>query len=250
MFRAGFVASLIIFCRRLLFLLVRLLLPLNRGIFYLVQFLELIERRPAMAERIIITLEQHNALQRPAVLPTPAELFEFERDRLITSGLAKPSDFDGLDKELPSGLFILVPPRLALLDLNHFMSLVVVDGKSGVNYLNASSLIDEIAVPHGAYLMADVEDGFNRRGKKPSVNLAEILAESRSPYITIEGIVHTILFPSVLTSHFMDLVGSRYLSGGRPRLCLGGGLPKLDGSWGDDADPRWGAPSCARRISA
>ena len=81
-------------------------------------------------------------------------------ETLKAKGLAKDEHADPLRNKIPqSGLFLLVPPQPDQLDLAHLMSLVEVDCVSGRNYLDASELKDEIEVPQGPYLMADIEDG-------------------------------------------------------------------------------------------
>lgn len=202
-----------------------------------------------MQTKTVVTDEQYRALQRPAVLPTPAELFDFEVETLVGNGLATYDQADPFRKlDLPSGLFLFVPEKPDPYDLAHLMGLVVVNGKTGKNYLDPSLLTDEIEVPTFPYLMTDIGDGAGRRNIRPSVNRTNILAEGRSPYLVWEGVVHTIIFPQVLLHHNLSLVVSRYGSGYWPDLYLCGDWPRLDAGWGDDARPRWGAPSCGRRL--
>ena len=200
--------------------------------------------------QVAITTEQYRALQRPVNLPRPSELFDFQVERLKTKGVATYAQADPFHKDVPSGLFLFVPPRPKEMDLNHLVSLIEVDGKRGVNYLAEQSLADEIEVPPAPYLALDVEDGDGRRDMKPSVNRTNILAEHRSPGLTFEGIVHCIVFPEALKHHFIDLVGSRYESGFRPRLCLDGGEPGLGAGWHGGAGAGWGAWSCGSRRGA
>lgn len=203
-----------------------------------------------MSTATVISMEQYRALQRPIVLPTPAELLDFEIETLVGKGRARYEHADPFRKNPPSGLFLLVPPKPNPLDLAHLMGLVVVDGKTGTNYLDPAQLTDVIEVPDGPYLMADIEDGDNRRDTKPFVSAVNIANEGRSPYVTWEGLVHVIVFPDVLTHHSLDLVGSRYESRSVPRLCRYGDGPRLHASGYDDAYPGWGAPSCGRRIGS
>ena len=194
-----------------------------------------------------ITAEQYRTLQRPVNLPKPNEVFDFEVERLVSKRVATYAQADPFRKDVPSGLFLFMPLKPQEMDLNHLVSLIEVDGKRGVNYLAEQSLADEIEVPPAPYLALDVEDGDGRSGVKPSVNLANILAEHRSPGLTFEGIVHCFVFPEVLKHHFIDLVGSRYESEGRPSLYLNGGRPELHAYWNDDAIAGWGAWSCGSR---
>ena len=195
----------------------------------------------------VCSSEQYRALQRPVNIPRPGELLDFQVERLKAKGLMTYGQADPFRKDAPSGLFLFVPRRPKDMDLDHLVSLIEVDGKRGVNYLDKGSLTDEIEVPSGPYLALDVEDGDGRRNIKPSVNRTNILAERRSPAITYEGIVHCIVFPEVLKHHNIDLVGSRYESGTRPSLDLYGVGPGLGAGWGDGAGAEWGAWSRGSR---
>ncbi len=197
--------------------------------------------------RMVVTPEQYRIFQTPVVPPTPQDLFDFQIDILVARGLMKRKDADPFRENLPSGLFLLIPPRPKELDLNRLMSLVVVDGVSGTSYLDSQHLGDEVEVPSSVYLMEGVGDGASRLNVNPSVNLVNILKEGRSPPTTFEGIILTIVFPEVLKHHFLDLIGSRYKSVYHPSLYFSGVRPGLDAYWHVDPPPVWGAPSCLRR---
>lgn len=196
-----------------------------------------------------INAEQHRALQQPVVLPSPQRLFDQIVETLVAKGLAKYDDTGPFRKDLPTGLYLLIPRQPAELDLYHLMHLIEVDGEKGQNYLDPQDLTDTVAVPEGAYLMTDIEDGKGRLNTKLSVSEKNILAEHRSPYTAFEGIIHGIVFPELLTSHSVNLCGSRHKSRGVPRLCLAGGRPELFADSNDGAFPKWGAPSCGGRVS-
>jgi hypothetical protein len=198
--------------------------------------------------RRIITSEEYSALTQPVPPPSPKDLFDYQVETLVKKGLASYSDADGLCKNLPSGLFLFVPPTPPTLDLAHLMSLVELDGKRGVNYLNAEYLKNLIETPKCAYLLTGVEDGRARLNTKPSVSRQNIRNEKRTEYTTFRGIIHCILFPSVLKHHYMDLSGSRYRSAHVPSLCLYDGKPALNGRWDDGANPEWGAPSASEVV--
>lgn len=200
------------------------------------------------ATKTLVSFAQYQALQRPVVLPTPQELFDFEVETLVKKGLATYDMADPFRKDQPIGLFLLIPPQA--ISLAEAMSLIVVAGKEGRNFLSAADLTDEVEVPQGPYLMCEVEDGDSRRNIRPSVNRQNILSEGRSPYLTWEGIVHGVVFPEVLAHHAMDPVGSRCKSGYWPHLYLDDGRPKLDANLSDNAYPEWGVPSCGRRIAS
>ncbi|HEY4520227.1 MAG TPA: DUF5701 family protein, partial [Candidatus Paceibacterota bacterium] len=182
---------------------------------------------------ISVSADQYRALQRPLIeLPTPAQLFDFQVETLVGKGLATYEHADPFRKDLPSGLFLLVPPQPAKLDLTELMAKVELVGKTGVNTLDAGHLTDIIETPAGPYLMIDVEDGAGRLNTKPSISRQNIKKEGRSPYTAWRGIIHTTVFPQVLSHHYLELVGSRYGKGRVPCLYLNGGHPKLDYDWG------------------
>lgn len=197
-----------------------------------------------------VSFAQFSALQRTPVLPTPQQLLDFQVETLVAKGLAKYDDADRLRNDLPSGPFIFVPvqPKLDKDMLKHLMSLIIVNGKSGVTGLNLNYIKDEVKLPNGAHLMVDVEDGNARRNLSPSRNLKAILVEDRQPYNIWRGIVYTVLFPETLTQHYLDLVASRYGFGLWSHLYLSVGQPKLCADWDDDAHTEWGAPSCGGVI--
>ena len=192
-----------------------------------------------------------NALEYEALVQsvrprTPAQLFDYQVEKLVVAKLARYEHADPFRKKIPEqGLFLLVPPEPnpQELDLDHLMSLVVLDEVAGVNYLERSYLKNLIEVPIGSVLLTDVEDGRARLNVKPSVSREKIEAEGRHAYTTWRGIIHGALFPEVLKHHNLDLVASRYRSDFVPGLYLVGREPGLSSSWLDDADPEWGAPS-------
>lgn len=199
-----------------------------------------------------ISMGQYRALQKSVQLPSPQDLFDYQVERAVGYKLASYEDADRFRKDLPQGLFIFVPqqPKLDNDALKHLMSLVVVNGKTGENYLNADLLKDEVEVPASAHLMVGVEDGDARRNIRPSENRRNIMAEGRQPYNVWRGIIHAIYFPEVLQHHYLDLVASRYGSGFWPDLSLNYGRPGLIAYWSVFASPMWGAPSCGSVIGA
>ena len=200
----------------------------------------------------IIAPGEYQALyESPPRVRTPEEMLEFQLQCFVERELAMPADADPFRKRLPEhSRFLFVPKRPKTLNLKCLMAMIKLEGKRGVNYLNAQFLVDFIEVPEEPYLMTDIEDGRARLNVAPSVSQETISAESRSPFTTFEGIVFGIVFPVVLTHHNLDLIGSRYESGGFPYLCLSDDKPTLYYHWGYNAYPRWGAPSCGSRLGA
>jgi Family of unknown function (DUF5701) len=197
---------------------------------------------------VSVSQAQYEALAGgPPVLPTQRELFDYKLGRL------KDGDFN-VEEMLPlaefipeHGLFLLVPRRPEPLDYGRLMGRVMLNGRTGVNYLDQKYLKDEVEVPQGPYIMLGVEDGRSRLNTRPMDSHANILKEGRSPYLAFEGIVHAAVFPSVLLHHYMDCVGSRYDEQCVPSVCVDDEEPALDNGFGDGADPKWGAPSCGSR---
>lgn len=200
--------------------------------------------------RRIVTAAEYESMMRSTPPLGAADWFEYQLSALVKYRLATRKDGDLFREKLPTDgkPFLFIPPVPKVFDLGEFMERVVLDGKVGVNYLNAADLIDIGEVPSGAQLLLDVEDGRARRGVRPSVSAANITREQRVAYTTFRGIIHAILFPFVLRHHNLDLVGSRYLSGGVPVLYLHDGKPTLGNGWDDDALPCWGAPSCGSVV--
>jgi hypothetical protein len=181
---------------------------------------------------------------------TANQKFDFQIEGLVDRKYATYGDADPFRNRLPKkGLFLFVPPRPKELDLNGLMSNVELNGRTGVNYLlDASYLKPAVEVPGTAHLLLDVEDGRARLNVKPKVSRQKIAAEKRHPYDVWRGIIHAILFPMVLSHHYMDLVGTRYDEAYVPFLYVRGDKPALRSAWEGDADPKWGAPSAGSVI--
>jgi hypothetical protein len=159
----------------------------------------------------------------------------------------KYDDADPFRMSLPKGLFLLVPPRSAEPDLDRLMEAVEVKGKKGINHIRPKGIVDMVAIPKGPYLVIDFEEGMEYLNVQPSFSETNIIARDRSPFTVLEGIFHGIVFPELLTS--VNLLGSRYGENGVPGLYLGS-EPELFAHLSNDANPEWGAPSCARRVGA
>jgi hypothetical protein len=202
-------------------------------------------------EKNVVSAEQYQGLiAPPPVLPSPSELFDYQVEGLVDRKLATYGDADPFRNRLPEkGFFDFIPPRPEVLDLNHLMSLVVLNGKTGVNYLDVISYITPaVEIPGTAHLLCDVEDGRTRLNVKPMVSRENIAKEQRHPFDVFCGIIHAILFPMVLSHHYMDLVGSQYDAGHVPNLFVYDDKPALNYNWDGNAYPEWGAPSSGSVI--
>jgi uncharacterized protein DUF5701 len=194
---------------------------------------------------------QYRERQGVETLPSPQELFEQIVEVLVAKGLMSYPAADPFRKDLPAGLFLLVPSRPAELDLDHLASMIKIDGEYGKNYLDPGCLTDAMAVPAGSYLMSGIQDGRKYLNVKPSIAKAKVVAERRSTFAVYEGVIYGMVFGQrVFAHHNIYLCGSRYRSEGRegfPQICLNVGTPSLGVNWNDRADPDWGMPSCAGR---
>jgi len=201
-------------------------------------------------QKITISVEQYQGLVAPPpVLPSSGELFDFQVEGLVDRKLATYGDADPFRNRIPEkGFFLFVPPRPKILDLSQLMSHVELNGKTGVNYLDVSYIKPIVEVPSTAHLLVDVEDGRARLNTKPMISRDNIAKENRYPYDVFRGIIHAILFPMVLSHHYMDHVGSRYNEGFVPFLYVNDDKPALNGYGGDYAYPKYGAPSAGSVI--
>ncbi|MEX0650064.1 MAG: DUF5701 family protein [Candidatus Andersenbacteria bacterium] len=147
--------------------------------------------------------------------------------------------------------FLVVPPKPDEFDLDSLMALITVQGKSGVNCLNPQYLIDVGAVPQGAHLILDVEDGRRRFNRTAGMAYYDITREGRQPYFLWYGLVHAIVFPGVLQGRYLGLCGSRYKLR-VPYLYLDDEVPTLGHHivCGEDADSVWCAPSAGSVLGA
>ncbi len=192
---------------------------------------------------------QYSARVQPVDVCTQEEFYDYQVEKLVSLKLARYEDADGLRKKLPnSGLFIFVPPPPKQIDLAAMMSKVVLDGRTGVNYLDPQYHEDLVPNPSKPSILADVEDGRGRLNVKPVDSRDNIKREGRQPFTTWHGLIHVILFPEVLKHHYIDLVGSRFYAKLSPHLCLLDDKPALDFSWFVSAYPVWGAASCGSVI--
>jgi hypothetical protein len=201
-------------------------------------------------QKIVVTAEQYQGLiAPPPVLPTPGELFDYQVEGLVDRKLATYGDADPFINRLPEkGFFLFVPPRPRILDLSGLMSNVELNGCTGVNYLDVAYLTPAVEIPGTAHLLVDVEDGRARLNTKPMVSRQNIADEHRTPYDVWRGVVHAILFPVVLSRHYMDLVGTRCRESYVPYLYVRGDEPALGYYWEAHAYPIFGAPSAGSVI--
>jgi hypothetical protein len=193
------------------------------------------------------TTQQH--LGRQFSLPSPL-LFDYMVEKMVAEKITTYEMAAPFRKAIPNRPFLWIPSGLSILELGRLMDLVAVKGIRGINFLIPQYCSDTVAIPAEPYFMFDIEDGGDRLDVKPSLSEARIFADGRSPYTIIEGIVHAVVFPKVFDSHNMNLCGSRHKTDDIPELLLSSKGLRLQSSFMDSPDPRWGAPSCRGRYTA
>jgi hypothetical protein len=177
-------------------------------------------------------------------------IFDYMVEKMVAAKIATYEMAAPFRKAIPHQPFLWIPGRAPGFSLGSLMHLIQARGMTGVNFLMWNHCTDIVTTPSEPYFMFEVEDGGDRLDVKPSLNEAKIFAESRSPYTIVEGIIHAIVFPEIFDSHNMSLCGSRYKTDNTPELLLSDSGPRLQSSFTDSPDPRWGAPSCKGRYTA
>ena len=198
---------------------------------------------------ININQDQLNVLMSPeAYIPTQEELFDHQIGTLLHKGIVKnPGQFKDLRRSILSErLFLLVPQTN--FSISKLMSFIELDGKKGFSGLNESHLKDVIKTPKRHYIATNIKDGREMPNISPQKALKELSQKKRSGWTVREGIFYVIYFPFVLKNHSIDLVGSRYESGGVPSLYLVGDGPKLHWHCPGLASSSWSVASCGSRV--
>ncbi len=136
------------------------------------------------------------------------------------------------------------------LTLSKRMAKVVLNGKTGVNYLNDNRITNLDDLPQGHYLAVDVEDGRAILNTKPSICLEQFRLGKRFGGTAVEGITVVTYEVHILAHHHIDLPGSRDISGVVPFLCVVGNnkWAGLSARWGVTAFPNYGSLSCGSRL--
>ena len=167
------------------------------------------------------------------------EVFRNNKDKVLNHAESTP---------VAEGNLALAPVITPLyLGYHGLASLVRYKDKQGYVYLDPRQITDIEKVSGGLYYMFDIEDGTAMLGKKPEDADKLIVKQGRLRAVTAEVLsigVHT----DVLSRHYVDAVGSRYVSVRAPNLYLLGGRPGLDWNYLSNASNRWGAASCGSRL--
>jgi hypothetical protein len=157
--------------------------------------------------------------------------------------IARASEMEVAAGNIP---FVAVVPR-TIVDANALTAMVVHDGKKGVNYLEQSAISNVVEVPDQPYFIYNVEDGQAMFGKSPKTAEGLIKEQGRS-CLTVDEVLALCIQTDVLSRHYVDAAGSRYLHAFRvPFLSLRGGEPRLRWDFSGIAYVKWGSASCRSR---
>jgi len=200
--------------------------------------------------QIQIDEQQYRDVRDARTLYYPEQMFERNVEVLVAGKLATYDDADLFRKEIPSRVFLWIPPRPREMNYGNLMSLVKTDGKPGVNYIGREPCWDTVKVPAGPYFALNVRDGSERLGMSSANSRADIISEHRSPATLFEGIIHSMLYPIVLASHGMNICGSDCESERILNLSLGRGEVLLRAMLFDSDNPHFGVPSCGKRLAS
>lgn len=188
-------------------------------------------------------------IDRPAPLPSRL-LFDYMIEKLMAAGIIPCRPSESFRNAVPDSPFLWMPGKLADIEFGKLMNSTEVNGMNGVNFLVRGYCADTVKIPDGPYFLTDIEDGSGRLNTTPSLSEARIVAEGRSPYTILEGIIHAVVFPEAFATHNMDLCGSRYKKENIPLLILRNDGLRLQSSITNSPHPRCGAPSCKDRRGA
>ncbi len=126
------------------------------------------------------------------------------------------------------------------------MKTLVYKGNKGCAYFDVGDINNIVSTPSEPYAIFDVEDGTVYRGYSPRKAEEAMQKDNRLPLV-VEECIALALHTNVLSDHYLDCTGSRYL-GGVPHVCLHGDeLPGLYWSDFEDGGDGWGSPSCRGR---
>lgn len=196
-----------------------------------------------------ITCEEYEALVvPPPPLPTQSELLEIQIALWTSGGFATEADLRSLAQFVPdSGIFSIVPDFKEPNELDRMMPMVVLNNKMGINYINAETIRNDIAVPKGPYIILGVSDGRDYLNVAPMRSCRTIRRDGGSPFIGMESIAFAAAFPVVLTHHGLWSAGSWCSRQLLPLLYIRGDTPSLYDGFVDMSDPKWGSPWCRER---
>jgi hypothetical protein len=150
---------------------------------------------------------------------------------------------------------VLVPNR-DVVSAGEAIRRVVREGATAISVLDDDELarfvpIDGVDQPDGAaYLLVDVDTGYESRNVRPEDALVAIRAAGRSPLTIEEGIAVVTHHPETIARNDgWSLLGSRCGDRRVAALWISKGAPKLGWCWAGNPHTWLGSASCAGRVA-
>ncbi len=155
-------------------------------------------------------------------------------------------DYQGGD----TPFLIVIPPNIA--SISDQLSLIEYEGSGVTQFLKDEDLINRegILTPSEPYIVTKVEAGDQLLGVSADSAFEGLADNGRFPLTISEGAALLIQYPHVLDFMNTSFAGTTHRSGHAIDMYVYAGAVKLKRDPGYYADPRWGVPSCERRISS
>jgi len=123
------------------------------------------------------------------------------------------------------------------------MSMVEKGSQVGYSYLKPTLITDVVETPKDPYYIFDVEDGQAMRGKSP-LQAEKLIKKQDRRCLTVFEVIALGIHTDVLSGHYVDATGSRFVLDEVPNLCLNGGKAGLDCDCAVSGSGMWGSASC------
>jgi uncharacterized protein YndB with AHSA1/START domain len=145
---------------------------------------------------------------------------------------------------------IVIPPNIA--SMSDQLSLIEYEGSGVTQFLKDEDFINRegILTPTEPYIVTKVEVGDRLLDVSADSAFEGLVDNGRSPLTISEGAALLIQYPHVLDFMNTSFAGTVHRSGHAIDMYVYAGAVKLKRDPGYYADPRWGVPSCERRISS
>ena len=154
-----------------------------------------------------------------------------------------------LEMDIPEGNIAFLPVIPKSYGSSRFQTLMVRNGNQvgymGYTYLDPNQITDVVQTPNVPYFIFNVEDGGDMRGKAPQ-DAEKLIEKQNRRGLTDTEVIALGIHTDVLKNHFVDAVGSRYMSVSVPDLVLSGDGPRLDWDGLVSANSGWGTASCGK----
>lgn len=144
---------------------------------------------------------------------------------------------------------IAFPPNVAA--LHDQLAVVEYSGTVGVTqFLDDDQLLNRegVQTPNKPYLVVGVDLGDQLRGLPPDESVGILRNAGRTPLTLSEGAALLIQYPQILDFMYIHCAGTVHESGTAVDMYVYANTVKLKRDPGHFGDPRWGTPSCARRV--